>query len=457
MYTKYVSRVILLGLVSATQFLPVYAAEEPIVPTTYSDKLPAGLQSCFQYYRFGSVPITITSETTQLTQGAQLHAKISLHNENKYPITNAAVYVKIFYKKNFDKSSFGPDVIDFVKVADNIQLPTDGHADISYTYQIPSRLEPGTYQIAGYVNASDRYNLSGLSFTNDIVGSLFNFTVIGENLGSVRFDNTKIFAGTIGYHAAIFSPKASYTDGGFPISTIINNTTNRNFTGEIHWTVYSWDSINNKNILKEDVKEVQIDAHASTTVVYTVTDKAHTVYYVLGRLTEKGSTKTESIVTVRYIQEKDELAPIPRMAFSGVTSYPIKRSTTSAFMCVHSSGSSSAGDSKVVLEAIPTDPLEWILHFGSFGKKEYHGDIPGELSAISIPFNSDTSNVLIRATLYQKGVLVDSVETSYTCSTFGTSCNTYTYWIMFVVGIIATILILLFLKRRKAETVTTVM
>jgi hypothetical protein len=196
-------------------------------------------------------------------------------------------------------------------------------------------------------------------------------------------------------------------------------------------------------------------AHASTTLTYTVTDRSHSVYYVVGRLQKKGLSETQSIISVRYIQDAAEMTPTPRIAFSGVTSYPTQRGSTSAFACVHSSGSSSAPDSKVVLEAIPTDPIDWILHLGTFGRKEYHGVIPGELSAVSFPLNADASNVLIRVSLYQKGNLIDSVDTSYSCEAFEKHCPVSRYWILFGGGLLISLILLFMIRKRRGPVQAT--
>ena len=407
------------------------------------------LQSCFDFYRFGSVPITITSRTTQIAQGGTLALNIGVQNENAYPVTDVAVYVKVFYKKDFKKSSFGPDVIDFIKVADHLTLTAGEQKTITYSYAVPPRTEPGNYQIAGYVNASERYNLAGLTFTNDIVGALFNYSVIGEAHGSVRFNNTKTVVSGVGYHAAIFSPFPDYQPTGLPVSVVIENTTDTAYQGKVHWTLYSWDALNPANKISEKEQDISVQNNSSTTLTYTVTDKAHTVYYLVGKLTAVQGKATDSIVTVRFIQSEKGTEPTPRIAFLGTSAYPSVKDKTTAFVCVHSSGVKATAQGKVVLEIVPLDPLDKILHFGGLGKKEYLGVIPGALSALSVPFRADSGNFKIRATLYQNGTVIDSVESQYGCSELGLPCSRTSYWILFAVSLLGLILAGYFLRRRK--------
>lgn len=407
------------------------------------------LQSCFDYYRFGSVPITITSRTTQIAQGGVLAMNISVKNENAYPIPNVAVYVKVFYKKDFKKSSFGPDVIDFIKVADHITLTAGEQKTITYSYAIAPQTEPGNYQIAGYVNASERYNLAGLTFTNDIVGALFNYSVIGESLGSARFDNTKTIVDGIGYHAAIFSPFTESQPNGVLVSTVIENTKNTPYQGKVNWTLYSWDGLNPANKISEKVQDISVQNNSSTTLTYTVTDKAHTVYYLIGRLTSTQGKDADSIVTVRYIQFEKGTEPLPRIAFLGASSYPAVKDKTTAFVCVHSSGFKASENGKVTLEVLPLDPLGRILHFKGLGRKEFSGVIPGALSALSIPLSADSGDFKIRATLYQNGVRIDSVESSYTCSELSQTCSYTSYWVLLATGILGILLAWYYLRRRR--------
>ena len=200
-------------LMSACAFSVAYAQEEDTdllqsqtVPAQQGsqESAPTGeLTSCFDYYRFGSVPVELSAETVRVAQGADLKIQGKVTNQNDYRVDDITVYGKIYYKKNFEKSSFGPDIIQMFPLAENISLEAGEEKTFTYVYHIPAALKPGNYQVAAFVVSHDRFNMAGLSFTSDVVGSLLNFSVVGEDRGSVYFDNTKTGLNNIPFHSAV--------------------------------------------------------------------------------------------------------------------------------------------------------------------------------------------------------------------------------------------------------------
>ena len=430
-------------------------AEEPVSNTPVNTPFTSTavnyptLKSCFDYYRFGSVPVVMQSENGHIAQGGTLHLTGSIENQNNYPVDDVAVYAKVFYKKNFDKNSFGPDIIDMFTVVSHISLKAGEHKTLSYDWPVPANLQPGNYQVASYVASHDRFNLAGLTFSNDITGNLFNFAVVGQDVGSVRFDNTRTVFNGVGYHAAIFPPKTNVPVDGVPIVATVVNTSNQAFQGTVHWKLYSWDGINEANLIRESDSQLQVGAHATTSTQYVIKETNKTVYYVIGTLDsgKKGSPK--SLLTVRYVSLTD--TPQARLAFVGGVPYPAEKGAT-AVACFHSTGSVEAKDVKVEIAVTPRDPLQWLLTLGSLGKATYTGNVPGAVSAIVAPLTAASNNYSVKATLYQNGTVVDSVTSEYSCSMYG-SCS-YTSWIILLVVLIILLLLVAVLIRLKKKNVT---
>lgn len=393
------------------------APNDPPVPAPMTARVAddTSLQSCFDYYRFGSVPVMLSTDTVRLAQGSNLQITGKVINQNDYPVDDITVYGKVYYKKNFDKSSYGPDIIQAMPLAENISLKAGEEKTFTYTWAIPTTLEPGNYQMASFVVSHDRFNMAGLSFTTDVVGNLLNFSVAGEDIGSVRFDNTKTVLNGIPFHGAIFPPKSDTPVEGVPLTAVITNTSSREVTGKVNWKVYSWDNMQVENLISESSTPFTVGASGSSTVAFNITDTEHTVYFVLGELIPEGSKNSTSILQARYVQTGDQAPTLPRIGFLGATDYPAEKDKTIAFACVHSSGARAVTGGKVVLSVIPLDPIDRLLNPNGFGETIFTGDIPGAMSAVSLPFTASTNNFAVKVDLYENDKLIDSVTNTYAC------------------------------------------
>jgi hypothetical protein len=414
-----------------TLFLPypLLAQETAPVPGPSIDSIdPSDIVSCFDYYRFGSVPVTLAAETIQVAQGADLQIQGKVINQNSYRVDDITVYGKIYYKKNFEKSSFGPDIIQMLPLAEDISLEAGEEKTFTYTYPIPPTHKPGNYQVAAFVVSHDRFNMAGLSFTSDVVGSLLNFSVVGEDRGSVYFDNTKTVLNDLSFHSTIFPPRSPVPEGGLPISAVVMNTTDISVQGKIHWKVYSWDNMSAQNLIEESETSVLIEPASSTNVSYRIQDKDSTVYYVLGELMPEGASVPVSVLQIRYIHTGPEALSLPRLGFLGVTQYPAEKEKTEAFVCVHSTGSHAAKNAKVVLTVkelkqenkglmgLVSSDKEDII-----SRREYTGPIPGRMSALALPFGEGSNNFSVTAELFNDDVLLDTVTIDYPCLPSDTS------------------------------------
>lgn len=438
---------------------------DPPVPAPMTARVAddTSLQSCFDYYRFGSVPVMLSTDTVRLAQGSSLQITGKVINQNDYPVDDITVYGKVYYKKNFDKSSYGPDIIQAMPLAENISLKAGEEKTFTYTWLIPATLEPGNYQMASFVVSHGRFNMAGLAFSTDVVGSLLNFSVVGENFGSVRFDNTKTILNGIQFHGAIFPPKSDTPDDGVPLTATINNTSARAVIGKVHWKVYSWDNMREENLVSESTTEFSVAPSSSSTVDFKVTDAEHTVYFVVGELIPDGSEVPTSVLQMRYVQIGEGAPTLPRIGFLGVTDYPAEKDQTKAFACVHSSGDHAVPGGRVVLSVVPLDPIDRLLNSGSFGETTFTGDIPGAMSAVSLPFTAGTNNFAVRVDLYTDDKLIDSVTRVYACEPTETEdCKTVstTQIIIGAVGIIAILVVFIWViwawirKRRGTVNIT---
>lgn len=433
--------------------LTTSAQEIPVSSSTATHASADGsqLESCFDYYQFGSVPVTISSETLQVSQGALLLLKATVTNNNGYPVDDVGILGKVFYKKDFKKNSFGPDVIQQLTLANHLSLMPGESKTLTYTWAVPPNLKPGNYQIAGYVDSHDRFNLAGLPFTNDVVGTLFNFSVVGIDKGAVRFNNTETYVNGTNYHSAVFSPKTDNPLNGVPVVATIDNTTHAFFSGKVVWKLYSWDGSNPANLISQSDQDVHVNGSGSTTITYLVKDSNHTVYYLTGELMSS-SGEVLSVLPTRWVLSRGGGLDLSRFSFFGATASSTRSHALTAFACVHSTGHEPSQNVTVEVSATPLDPVSWLMHLGSLGHVTYKGAVSTQLSAVSIPLASAPGNFRLTAKLYQNGKLLDSVSSTYSCQDFH-SCSLSTFMdiALLVIGILIIILCLYFLRRRRPQ------
>lgn len=455
---NYVSGVMLLTALFGPLLVVAQQTPDPSPQNTTNNQTSIGqegLQSCFDFYRFGSVAVTATSKSSVAAQGATMPLTISVVNENSYPVDDVSVYAKIFYRSTKEKDSFGPDVVDAVILKDHLTLKAGEKIEFPYTWKVPAGLEPGEYQVATYVASHDRFNLAGLTFTNDVVGNLFGFTVVGEAKGSVRFDNTQTLINGVNFHAAAFPPKADVKSEGVPVSAVVRNTTGASYAGTISWKAYSWDGINERNLLAQSSEKITVPAHGSTTVTYLVADSVHTVYYVVAEL-DAGAGTAKSILPMRYVLTDEGSAVLPRIAFVGTTEFPSKKGETKAFVCLHSTGTTNASNVEVTLTATPIGLIQKILHFGGIGTATYSGVAPGRVAALAVPLTASLDAFKVTAKISQNGALIDEVTSTFSCSELQDSCSKSSYIYVAAAGasllvLIAVIVGIVVFRRRKSR------
>ena len=428
-------------LFSATEvFAATELPYEPFIPKAGDAEVrPASeLVSCFDYYRFGSTPVMIASDLKNVSQGATIAFEGSLKNENAYPLTDVAVYAKVFHKRNPGvKDSFGPDIADWFLVEDNISLGAGESHPLTTSWNVPRDAVPGEYQIVTFVLSHDRFNMSGLSFTNDIIGGNYAFKVLGTGSGNTHFDVTATRVGDQTLRAAAYAPRMTFTDGAVPIAVHLTNPSSTRFDGKVVWKLYAWDTNLEANLLESREEAVTIGPNNSLTLPYSVSEEGHSVYNLIGELIPNDASQSKSFVAIRFVTDQ---AATPRINFVGVSEFPVVEGTT-AFACIHSTGMSEAKDVRLELTATSNSILDIVLGKWTLAKRVYEGVAPGAQVALPTALSGASDSFTVRARLYQGGVLVDDVSVPY-CTPLQSSCST-TNTIWYVLGGIVILLIII--------------
>ncbi|MFZ2719502.1 MAG: hypothetical protein WAZ27_01380 [Minisyncoccia bacterium] len=450
-------RIFLLTFLIALPFVVASAQEEVIGIGQYfpdevlaeiaADSVPPNTVSCFDYYTFGSVRTDLSAPTVSAVSGTDISFSGTISNDNSYPIVDGALYVKILRSRGGTNDGNGPDVVDQFAVKGDIVLPAKGTLPISFQWKIPSYAVTGEYEIATFFTTSRKFNLLGLSFTDDVVGERVPFQIIGDQEKVVGFDKSGVTIDGKPYLFASFPPRVSKTDP-IDVSALVRNTLAQTQEVTILWTVYQWDAQLRENVVHEESVRATIPANSSQKVSLTVQDASYPVYFVTGSLRWKD---TKSIIGARFVREGVDRT---RINFPGVTAFPlVKGEENTLFSCLHNSGASPlvSGGS---LDLTITDREGNLIH-----EYRYDGDVTGDMMGVASKFVPEKSYDYFRLTarLYQDGAFLDEANLEYDCEQINPglcnrdmsteSDNSLKYLMMLVLGV-AALLIIAFVVRR---------
>lgn len=367
---------------------------------------PQGTTDCFQYYHFGSVQANISPTVSTAVSGTPVTFQGTLKNNNTYPVVDGALYIKVFRIDSTQKNADGPAVVDQFFVRDGIDLAAGGSMPLVFSWDIPSFTPSGTYEVATFFTTSKKYNLLGLSFTDDVVGNTAQFTVSGETKGVVEFDKSKALVNGQSYHFAAFPPVESATSA-IPVTATVVNHTGEDSSATINWKIYSWDAGQLQNLVSQSQQSIQVPKNGSAQASITVTDTKYPVYLVIGTLNWQN---TQSIVNVRFVRGGvDRL----RINFPSITSFPLTAGTPSTlFSCLYNSGNSVSVPNGRLDLSLTDDKGKVIDSY------TYTGDVTGAMMAVAHQFTPTQGyNVVnLDAKLYQGSTLVDESHLVYDCN-----------------------------------------
>lgn len=370
-----------------------------------------GTIDCMDYYRSTSVQINIALENVSVAAGSPAMFKGTIKNDNNYPIVDGAVYVKIFRKQVDQKKAQinGNNLVDQFFVQDSISLNAKEEKGISFNWSVPNYALSGEYQIATFFTSAKKFNLAGLSFTDDIIGGIYNFKVKSEKKYNVELDKNSVDVNGQKYHTTPFPPR--FKDGDIIVKTNLINSSKELQSIPITWTLYFWDGQQEQNIIDTKKETIELKPNETKNIQYVIQNKEYPVYYLVA---EADYEDAKSIIDVRVARQDVNRTQI---SFSTITNYPLKQNEKNTlFVCVRNSGIGDAVDNnKLVLTLLDENKQE--IH-----KYIYTGQISNNAAGLLSDFmpNQDYDNFTLKSELYTDNKLVDSVEMNYDCHNIDT-------------------------------------
>lgn len=380
-------------------------------------EFPPNTVDCFDHFTFGSVLIHLSPAIQHTVSGVPLTFVGTLVNENEYPVVDGAVYVKIFrIPDDGTLPDNGFDIVDQFVVEDQISLAANEEKPFSFVWDVPAYLPTGDYQAAFYYTSAHKFNVQGLTFTDDVVGNVANFSIAGVVETGVTFKKDEVLLNGEPFDFVAFAPVFK---PGEPVelSALLTNTTDQDVDMPVTWKLYRWDSQDESLLLREESETVSVPAHDSMRATTSVTDTTSSVHFVVA---ETHYRDTASFLNVRFLRDDSYNL---RLNFPAVTSYPLKANEENiVFSCLHSAGTfDSVENGKLVITL--TDQNGLPIH-----SKTYEGPVIGPMMAVTDSFTPSQTytSFTLTAQLYDNGTLVDGAVMHYDCASLGEACQTAT-------------------------------
>lgn len=388
-----------------------------------------GAVNCFDHYEFGSVTAKPFSEIRTASSGQMLGFGLEIVNNNPYPVVDLEVYVRVFRSQedSANTKNNADHIVDQFRVVEDLSLLANESKRTEFFWNIPQDVLSGNYRLVTFVVSSGRYNLNGLSFTDDITGNSTNFSIVGKDEG-VYFDKNTV---TVDGEQHTFVSALNVLDKDVPIEIEVDvvNDTDEDQAVYLEWSDYVWDSANEDNLINTDEDKVFVPAKSSVSVSHVLKDNTKPVYLVIPKLSYKD---TKSFLNIRFARDANDY---PRINFPGVDSYPVSDETT-FFVCLHSVGQ------KEIIEGV-TYRAEFVNEKGKvFHSYEYNGKVSSGMMGLVETFSpfGEYSSFKINSTLLHNGKVIDTDSLEYNCKDLSPDLcqdrSNFIPWISVAIGIL---------------------
>lgn len=366
-----------------------------------------GAINCFDHYRFGSIQVDVSPTLGSTVPGTTLGFAGQIKNDNDYPVVAGQVYAKIFLRQPQDESlthQNGYALVDQFVVKSDLSLPAKGEEALSFTWAVPNAAPAGDYQIAFYFNSAERYNLLGLSFTDDVTGNTAGFKVAGATGTAVAFDKNAVMLNDKQHRFAAF-PLHFTKDESVKASVKLVNPKDEPVAVAVTWKLYAWDGLREE--ARQDMYQevVSLKAKEVKSLSYAAKPIDSSVSYLVVEVKDRDM---KSILDIRFVRDGIEET---RINFPSIETYPLKAGEEAKlFSCVHSTNQPVVKDNTLSLTL--RDDKGDVIH-----TYQYQGDITGDMMGLMGTFTPEKTyaNFTLTATLERGDKLIEEVVQKYDC------------------------------------------
>lgn len=384
---------------------PPETDEETIVNEDPS--VAEGTVSCFDYYSFGSVIARLSAVHDMAVPGSSVYFSGNIENQNNYPIIDASIYVKIFKVGDNEDALMdnGDDVVWQGFIREDIDLPAHGTKDVTWEWQVPHSLGTGEYRIATFVQTNRSYNLSGLTFTDDVTGpdSYFDVSGIEDPItwqkGSVTLN---------GEQHNIVGPIPRFgSDESVQFRATLENPDDATRSVTVSFTTYKWDALRkDQERANRTVGTYTIPAGGTEEITFEIPNIEDSVTYTEVTATDGDA---RSILNIRFARNGYDW---PRLNFPALLDWPLTEGMEAEyFACLHNAQKGNVGDATVTLTVTDPDTNTVLDEY------RYNGVVTGAMMAVKDSFTPEytPNRILLSAEIEHNGEITDSAEILYDC------------------------------------------
>ncbi|MCA9363643.1 hypothetical protein KC727_00250 [Candidatus Kaiserbacteria bacterium] len=369
-----------------------------------------GAVSCFDYYTFGSVQVDVAPYFSRVLAADPVLFGGEVINNNPYPLVDGQIWMKVFKQAQTDsglRKENGEPLVDFVLVKDGITLTAGERMPIEFTWEVPEYAAAGNYTTAFFFTTAHRYNLLGLSFTDDVTGNTASFKVerLDGGYTPVVFDKNDVYLDGVPVSFAL-PPRHFAKDTAVAARTTLVNDSDEDRLVELTWTTYQWDGILASHQMATETRTVHVAAQSRKDVVYDTPTLDTAVTFIVAEAKE-GDAK--SLLNIRYVRDGIEET---RLNFPSITSYPLTEGQpVDMFSCVHATNVDVVRGNTLTLTL--ADAFGEVL-----AEHTYDGDITGAMMAVAERYTPtrDHGTVSLTATLKNAGGVLEEITTTYDCA-----------------------------------------
>lgn len=387
--------------------------------TSYQSQLQSdGVQSgmlvnCFDTYEFGSIKINISQDQSKYEPGNVINLTGDVMNENSYPVTGLTVSARLVKDiPNSNDQAYTTTIDEFI-IVENITIKANSKIDINQLYDLNVNAPKGKYQILFFAYQKDRFTLSGLPFTDDVVGSVLSFEVGGENTEKVYLDQTRTTVGgqkNINHGFLTTHEKDKDIQVQIPLKNITNQDQEMTLTSQL----YSWDSLRAENLKKSEEEIITVPANGEILLTKTIEKVDLPVYYLKLTATQTGDVgEAQRYTTISNIRFAVLESSSVRFNWVGLNSFP---NGDKVVTCIHNTSDS-------LVENIEVDTRVLNSAGKEIAKSLYKGVVTGQVDAIAadLPKNTGYDKLTVVSTIKDvtTGVVIDSVSIEYDCNSMG--------------------------------------
>lgn len=317
-----------------------------------------------KYYRFGSVQIDLKFNSKDFQRdiirtGEEVNITADLKNESVVPIYGGQLYIQLLKEEADLKNSIknGDHLVDQFLAVDDIAIDPGSVTNVNFSWRAPKFLVRGNYKFAAFFTVAKKYNISGLTFVENVFASTLPFYVdsIEESGIFINRNEIKLNGKTQSLRSA--TPFVSEGEDLRYEIPIVNNT-DRLARVKVSYDLYKWDGLTEGNKIETRSEIINIPAGKTQTVFYEKKDFETSVSFLMIKA-ENLSNNQKSMLKLRW--ETSQAKPFVRINYAGISKFPLLKGDDFEIFANYHTASSFMDPIESKIEVSLYDNNGWLI------------------------------------------------------------------------------------------------